>query len=79
MAEAKETKEVKETKLMKKWIEGLIFTGSEAKVEKKDGRKLKKFIPVERPMTEEDVLSWKDYGKYVVIVTADGQKVQVEK
>jgi len=73
------SKEKAESKFNKKWIEGLTFTGSKAKVEEKDGRKVKKFTPFDRPMTEADVLAWKDYGKYVVIVSADGQKVQVEK
>ncbi len=66
-------------KFQKKWLEGLTFRSSEPKVVEKDGRKMKTYVAVEREMTEADVLSWKDYGQHVVIVTADGQKVTVEK
>ncbi|NOZ81259.1 MAG: hypothetical protein GXP63_06330 [DPANN group archaeon] len=63
----------------RKWLEGLKFRGSKPKEVEKDGRKIRQYVPFERDMTEADVLSWKDYGKHVVIVTADGQKVTVEK
>jgi hypothetical protein len=34
---------------------------------------------MERPLTADDVLDWKDYGDTVVIVTTDGQKYKVDK
>lgn len=63
----------------KKWLEGLKFKTSEAKVIEEEGRKVKKFVPKERALKQEDVLSWKDNGNSVVLVTADGQKVTVSK
>lgn len=63
----------------KKWLEGLKFKTSEVKVVEEEGRKIKKFIPSVRALKEADVLSWKDCGNAVVLVTADGQKVTVSK
>lgn len=62
-----------------KYLKGLKFRSAEEKVVEEDGRKVKKFIPTERPMTPKDVISFKDFGNSIVIVTADGQKVTVEK
>ena len=63
----------------KKWLEGLKFKTSEAKVTEKEGRKIREFVPSVRPLKEADVLDWKDYGGSIVLVTADGQKVMVSK
>lgn len=62
-----------------KYLKGLKFRTSEEKVVTEDGRKVKKYVPVERDLTPDDVLDWKDYGDDVVIVTADGQKHVVSK
>lgn len=63
----------------KKWLEGLKFKTSEEKIVEEEGRKVKKFIPKERPLKESDILGWKDNGNSIVLVTADGQKVSVNK
>jgi urease accessory protein UreE len=63
----------------KKYLAGLTFRSSKAKkVTGEDGTKVQ-HVPVERELTAEDVLDWKDTGAAVVIVTADGQKYTVEK
>jgi len=66
-------------KIDPKYVKHLKFRYSESKVVERDGRKVKEFIPKERQMKVEDVLSWRDYGDHVVVVTADGQKVKVDK
>jgi len=64
----------------KKYLKGLKFRSSKARdVKGEDGRKIKQRFPTERPLTPADVLSWKDTGASIVLVTADGQKVTVEK
>lgn len=78
MAE-KDEKEVKDAGLSPKYLKGLKFRGSEMKETKEDGRKKKSYIPFERNLTLADVLSWKDNGDSVTIVTADGQKYNVSK
>lgn len=77
--EKKKHQKTKERKLDPKWIEGLVFRSSEVKEIEEDGRKVKRYTPTERPMKPSDVVSWKDYGDHVVLVTADGQKVRVKK
>ncbi len=62
-----------------RYLKGLKFHSAESKTVVEDGRKVKKFMPTERPLEPEDVLSWKDKGDSVVIVTADGRKVTVSK
>ncbi|MBI5075625.1 MAG: hypothetical protein HZB62_10740 [Nitrospirae bacterium] len=63
-----------------KYLRGLKFRTSTSEVVAKDGgRKVKQFTPVERALEADDVLSWKDTGNAVVIVTADGQKITVQK
>lgn len=71
--------EGKEASFDRRWLKGLKFRTAEPQKTTEDGRKKTKYIPKERSLTPEDVLSWKDYGDHVVIVTADGQKVTVEK
>lgn len=64
----------------KKWLEGLKFKTSEPReVKGEDGRPGKQHIPKERALRQEDILSWKDNGNSVVLVTADGQKYTVSK
>lgn len=62
-----------------KLLKGLKYKTSEGKRVNEDGRNVMKYAPVERPMRPEDVLSWKDNGQTVTMVTADGQKLTVEK
>ena len=65
-----------------KWLKDLVFRGrKEGKPIEKPGRKakLKTFVPFERPMTVEDVLSFRVNGNEVVFVTADGQKRTAKK
>lgn len=71
--------EKKEEKLDPKLLKGLKYKTSDVKEVEENGRKVKKFIPTERALKIEDVLSWRDAGDSVVIVTADGKKHQVEK
>lgn len=66
-------------KIDAKLLEGLTFTGSEGKTAEKDGRKVKKNIPFERPLAPEDVLDFKEVGDTVVIVAKDGRKHTVKK
>jgi len=66
-------------KIDQKFLEGIKMTGADEKTVEKDGRKTIQNIPWERQAKEEDVLSWKDYGDYVVIVIKDGRKYKVEK
>jgi hypothetical protein len=57
------------------YLDGLVFRSSKPK--KTDTGKAN--IPTERPLTTDDVLSWKDNGETVTIITADGQKYTVDK
>ena len=59
----------------KKYLEGLVFKSSKAK--KGDNGTV--HTPTERPLTPADVLDWRDNGKELVIVAADGQKYRVAK
>lgn len=62
-----------------KYLKGLKFRTSEAKKVKENGADKTKYIPVERDLTQDDVLDWKDNGDSVTIVTKDGQKYGVSK
>ena len=42
---------------------------------KKDGKPVKVPQSKQVPVTEDEVLSFKDYGNYVIVVTVDGQKL----
>jgi len=59
----------------KKYLAGLVYRSSK----QKKGDKGKVNIPTERPLTVADVLSWKDNGATVTVVTADGRKHSVSK
>lgn len=59
----------------KKYLAGLKFRSSKP-VKSAEGTK---HIPTERALQPTDVLDWKDNGPSVTIVTADGQKVTIEK
>ena len=59
-----------------KFLKGLTITVlQKKKIRGEDGEEIRK-VPVERDLTPEDVLDWKDTGDAVVIVTADGQKAR---
>ncbi|MBE0598969.1 MAG: hypothetical protein IH614_17075 [Desulfuromonadales bacterium] len=67
-------------KIDKKYLKGLKYHSSEGKdVLGENGRKLKQYTHKERALTPDDVLSWEDKGREIVLVTADGQKVTVPK
>lgn len=57
------------------YLDGLVFRSSKSK--KTETGKVN--VPTERPLTPEDVLTWKDNGETVTIITADGQKHTVDK
>lgn len=79
MPDGHKRKEEKSMNIDAKFLKGLKFRTSEAKEIEEDGRKVKRFFPKERPLTPEDVLSSKDYGDSIVLVTADGQKLTIDK
>lgn len=60
-------------------LKGLTFMSSEEQQVIKEGRKVKVFEVLERPLKVSDVLSWKDCGSSVIIVTADGRKISISK
>lgn len=62
-----------------KHLKGLKFRYSEGKQVVEDGRKVVRYAAAERPLKPEDVLDWKDTGEQIVLVTADGRKVTVDK
>lgn len=67
-------------KIDAKWLRGLKFKTSEGReVADEGGKKKTKYIPVERALKPDDVLSWKDRGDAVVIVAGDGSKHTVAK
>ncbi len=66
-------------KIDPKYLKGIKMTGADEKIVEKDGRKTTQSIPWERQATEEDVLSWKDYGDFVRIAIKDGRKYDVSK
>ena len=63
-------------KEVKKVIEGLKFKTNQA-IEDKETKK-KSYVPHERPMTEDDVLSYAMKDGVVVIVSKDGTKHRVK-
>ncbi len=66
-------------KLDLKYLEGKVFKSATEKIVEKDGRKRRTFIPTERPLTEDDVLAWADYGDYIGITAKDGQHYDCPK
>jgi tRNA(Leu) C34 or U34 (ribose-2'-O)-methylase TrmL len=68
-----------ERKFDPKWLEGLVFHYADKKMVEKNGRKTLQAIAMQRPLKEEDVMSWKDYEDRVVIATNDGKKYTVKK
>jgi len=74
-------------KFDQKWLEEidintkekLVFYETEKTMVEKNGRKTLQAIRKSRPLKEEDVLNWKDYGDKVVIVTKNGKKYTIKK
>ena len=62
-----------------KLLEGLLFDYVEKTESMKDGRKVVQYIPRKRPLTEADILSWRDKGDTVVVVTGNGKKLSLKK
>lgn len=64
-----------------KYLKGLVFNGAthEEVFDKKLDKKKTVHTPFERPLKAADVLSWKDAGDVVSIVTKDGKKHEVKK
>jgi hypothetical protein len=60
-------------------LAGLKFRGSKVKKIEKDGRKMTAYEPYERPLQPADVLAFVETATSVTLVTADGQKLTVEK
>lgn len=59
-----------------KWLKGLVFRTSQ----KKEGDSGEtRIVPVERELTPEDVLAFTDTGPTIIIATADGRKLTVDK
>ena len=65
-----------ESKFDPKWIEGLTYRTTEIKKTKGEPDRR---VPVERELTEAEVLDWNLVGDEVVIATADGRKYRVKK
>lgn len=67
-------------KIDKKWLNGLDFRNTKMeKVKGDDGKPKQVRTRVVVPLTEDNVLDWKEYGNEVVIVAADGRKHRVKK
>jgi len=63
-----------------KFLEGLTYSTTEKKKTKgKDGKEKVTRVVVERPLTVDDLLDWKDKGAEVVIATKDGRKHTIAK
>lgn len=67
--------EIQSDPIPPEYLTGLVFRSSKQKKTETG----KANIPTERPLVPEDVLSWKDNGETVTIITADGQKHTVDK
>jgi len=61
------------------YIKGLKFHYAEKKMVEKDGKMTWEYKPLERALKPEDVIGSRDYGDRIVIVTADGQKLELYK
>ena len=57
---------------------GLKFRDSVRKEVKEDGKMVTKYIPRERPLQEDDILSHRVRGTTVTIVTKDGRRYNID-
>ncbi|MDA8140394.1 MAG: hypothetical protein M0036_17240 [Desulfobacteraceae bacterium] len=63
-----------------KWLTGKTYRTSQAKKQKGEGGKETTVrVPVERPLTQGDLLGWRITGAEVVLVTKDGRKYRMPK
>lgn len=62
-------------KIPPEYLTGLVFKS--AKPKKPDDGIIN--VPTDRPLTQKDVLSWKDNGDTVTLSTSDGKKYTVDK
>jgi hypothetical protein len=64
----------------KKYLDGLIVTGStEKQAKNENGRMTRKFTPYERPAKPSDVIAWTESDTAIGIVLRDGKKYRVLK
>jgi len=66
-------------KVEEKHLKGLVFKTSVKKEVTEDGQKKTRYVPVERPLALDDLLSERDDGSAFHIVTKDGRKYDVPK
>lgn len=62
-----------------KYLKGLVYRTSKPKKGGPNDDDATVHVPVERDLTPEDVLAWRDLGDSVKIVAADGQTYTVKK
>lgn len=58
----------------KKYLEGLTFRSAARKIVEENGEKKATHVVEERPLTEEDILSFRKTDTEMIFVTGDGQK-----
>lgn len=66
-------------KVEQKHLGGLTFRTSVKKEVMEDGRKKARYVPAERPLALDDLLTERDDGSTFHIVTKDGRKYDVPK
>jgi hypothetical protein len=74
------------TKFNPKWLEEkdsnteekLVFYETEKNIIEKNGRKTLQAVRKPRPLKEEDLLNWHDYGDKVVMATKNGKKYTIK-
>ncbi len=59
----------------KKYLAGLTFRTNQV-VKGEEGNR---FAPLERELTPDDVLNWREEGTVLIIITADGRKYRVDR
>ncbi|MBI5550740.1 MAG: hypothetical protein HY911_04475 [Desulfobacterales bacterium] len=63
-----------------KWLTGKTYRTTQAKKQKDEaGKEITVRVPVERPLTQGDLLDWQIIGAQVVLVTKDGRKYRMPK
>jgi hypothetical protein len=71
--------QVKQIELGQKHLKGLKFKTSEKKEIVEEGQKKTRYLPIERALKLDDLLSQRDDGATFHIVTKDGRKYDVPK
>ncbi len=77
--EKKKDESAQEEGLNPKYLKGILFRTSEAKKVNENNVEKLRYTPVERDLTVNDVLNYKDNGNVLIIVTKDGQKYTISK